>query len=324
MNRGGFEQYGRELVEAGRRRQLGMAPRSPRRSPARRKLATGLTVLSAVAVVVVIGVTGGDGGGSAQAAGLLARARQLEASAPPCRIAHSNTQSLLLGTRPLPSTVAAVGALGRPQSEAERALLVRLARHKLKGLPPSQILGDSLRVLDGSSGLNAVLLVTRNAPLTGQVDPVACLLRQRAVLPRLAGKTSHAILVRAERALTAEVAAHSSTSATGTESVYVVFRDARDRTLGHTSAPVATFEKDGAIAEDLTSARSARMPRILGVFPTSAHAIATGSANGGRRLAAPVTNNFASILIPRAFGRQIVVALLGADGRPLRSVTLKI
>lgn len=319
-----FDRYGRHLVEAGRRRRLGKPIRGSRST--RRTLA--LVVLFVAIIAAALGSTALLNGRdvAAEAAELVARVRQFEAAAPPCRTVRATTAAVVLhGVEPLPSTRAAIEALRRPQTSPERKALGHFAEQPLKNLPPSELLGDSLRILPAHRGVSAVTVVTRE--LAGhpsvQRNPVACLLRQRAALPRLAGKLARPVSVRAESILDGQLARARALARGHGEGIFTIFRG-RDRIVSESSIDIGDFARAGQITEE-----SVRTPRgvcalIVGLVPDSVRTVELKRVTGRTRITARVVDNTFAILVPKAMGRMLVLVWRGRHRQVLRRALLSV
>ncbi|MGH2834462.1 MAG: hypothetical protein ACRDK2_16960 [Solirubrobacteraceae bacterium] len=334
-----FDRYGKDLVDAGRRRRRRSAQH--RRPRLRAAVLAVLVVALGAGVVLTLAVLSGGRGVAAEAAELVARIRGVEASTPACRVVGAAKSAVVVnGVEPLPSTRATIQALRRPQSPAERRYgLAYLTQHRLRVLRGASILADSMRILHGARGASVLVVVTHRRSDGGDApaDPIACLRQQRTVLHSVASgqsfraqraellpggqAPSRAVVVRAESILLGEMARQRPLVQAGDDEIYAAFREHR-QIVGTVTTDVASFVRNGEVIDIVPRGWSSVHPMLVGLALDGALSVELKSTTGHRRITTSVIHNTFAIAVWRTLGHRPALILRGRDGKVLRQVAV--
>jgi hypothetical protein len=335
-----FDRYGRELIEAGRRRRLGRP--LPTRASTRRIVA----IASLAAAVAIVGLAytmmpaGSDV--SAEAAALVVQVRRSLSSATPCRIVRGGAAAgVLRGVTPLPSTQATIAALRRPQTGNERHVAMSFTATLSRGSPRSALLRESLRILRGPNGLSAAVVVVRGRTedRSGRVDPVGCLQRQlgalnqvlqqptsrRRLVARLGRSriSSRAVAIRAETIVLGELAHERRRTTANDDRIFVAFRQ-HGQVVGTAAAGAAIFAREREVVGVSVPADSEHGRLLRGLVADGVRSIELTPTVGRGRVTASVVNNTFAVRVPSSFGSRLALTLRGPRREILRQVSLSL
>jgi hypothetical protein len=300
-----FDRYGEDLIEAGRRRRLGL-PRRPGRNLRRTVALAVLIALILAAAALGAALLLGSNDGSAR---LLARARRLATHSLACRV-HRDPGVLTHDHQPLAGTRVMLGILAHAQTSTERDFLAEyFTKARLRALPGTAILASSLRIVSTSGGSSLAVVIVRHSGEGAMTLASGCIQRELAILPSLATHSSPKALAHAKLILNYELQRHATTQRAVRDEIYAVFRNA------HGQSQTRTIGAESFTAAGLFSRTRYEVQALLPTEVASVELLGRGLPRSPVVL--PISENTVSAAFPRGFDHPLVMMWRDARGRVL-------